>query len=59
MARLMMVRMLRLFFIALLLSGCELIGDLFQAGVVAGVLVVFAILGIVAWLLGKARGRRP
>ncbi len=34
-------------------AGCQLIGDIFQAGVVVGVLVVVVVLGLVGWLLSR------
>lgn len=48
-------------FVLLLLStmamtGCELIGDIFQAGVWVGALLVIAVIGIVVWLVSKSRG---
>jgi TRAP-type C4-dicarboxylate transport system permease large subunit len=52
-----MLRVLQLLLTALLLTGCEMVGDIFQAGILAGVLVVLAILGIIAWLVRRARGR--
>ena len=41
--------------LTLVLPGCEVIGDIFQAGVWVGVLVVVAIVGLIVWLIGKAR----
>jgi hypothetical protein len=41
----------------LFLSSCELIGDIFQAGVWSGVILVVAIIGLVLWLVFRA-GRR-
>lgn len=41
--------------LAFFLPGCEVIGDIFQAGVWVGVLVVVAIIGLIVWLIGKAR----
>jgi uncharacterized membrane protein YkvI len=48
-------------FLLLLLStvavtGCELIGDIFQAGVWVGALLVIAVIGIVVWLVSKSTG---
>jgi hypothetical protein len=45
-------------FVLLLLSavaliGCEMVGNIFQAGVWTGVLLVIVIIGIVVWLLMK------
>ena len=39
------------------LSSCELIGDIFEAGVWAGVLLVVVVIGLVIFLLGKIFGR--
>jgi hypothetical protein len=36
---------------AFLLSGCEAIGDIFQAGMYVGVFVVVAIIAVVIWIL--------
>ena len=41
--------------LTVVLPGCELIGDIFQAGVWVGVIVVVAIVGLIVWLIGKAR----
>jgi hypothetical protein len=38
------------------MTGCELIGDIFQAGVWVGALLVIAVIGIVVWLVSKSRG---
>lgn len=43
--------------IILSLSSCELIGDIFEAGVWAGVLLVVVVVGLVIFLLGKIFGR--
>ena len=50
----------RLFFVLLAgitLSGCELIGDIFQAGMAVGVFIVIAVLAIVVFLVSKVRRR--
>ena len=36
-------------FSALALSGCEIVGDIFKAGVWVGVLLVLAVIGIIVW----------
>ncbi|MCW3107158.1 MAG: hypothetical protein JWQ09_1664 [Segetibacter sp.] len=38
-----------------LLSSCQVIGDIFKAGVWVGVIVVVVIIALVLWLIGKAR----
>jgi hypothetical protein len=40
----------------LFLSGCEVVGDIFQAGVWVGVVMVVLILAGVAFLVAKLRG---
>lgn len=44
-----------LFFVSLL-SGCEVIGDIFKAGVWVGVILVVVVVGLVIWLLSKLFG---
>lgn len=38
-----------------MLSSCEVIGDIFKAGVWVGVLIVVGILALVVWLIGRGR----
>ena len=33
----------------ILMSGCEIIGNIFKAGVWVGVLSVFAVVGLIIW----------
>jgi TRAP-type C4-dicarboxylate transport system permease large subunit len=47
-----------LFFIIISLTGCELVGDIFKAGVWVGVLVVVAIVGLIIYLISKVSGRK-
>jgi hypothetical protein len=35
---------------------CELVGDIFQAGVWVGAILVIGIIGIIVWMVSKARG---
>ena len=39
----------------MMLAGCELVGDIFQAGVWTGVILVILVVGLVVWLFSKAR----
>ena len=53
-----MLNALRLLLVALLAvatAGCELAGDIFQAGLWVGVLLVVLAVGVVFWLVGKVR----
>jgi membrane-bound ClpP family serine protease len=42
----------------LLLTGCEVVGDIFKTGVGVGVIIVVLIIVIGAYLFSKMRGRR-
>ena len=51
-------RIIKLSFFAMLLSlvtGCEVIGDIFQAGMWVGIIIVVAIIALVLWLISKFR----
>ena len=37
------------------LSSCELIGDIFQAGMAVGIFVVIAIVALLIWLISRFR----
>jgi hypothetical protein len=37
------------------LAGCEMIGDIFQAGVWTGVLLVILVIGAIVWLLTRSK----
>lgn len=45
-----------LVFSAVALTGCELVGDIFEAGVWVGAILVIAIIGVIVWVVAKARG---
>ena len=38
------------------LSGCELLGDIFQAGVWVGVILVVGVIALIVWLVSRAKG---
>lgn len=46
---------LLLFFSAVALTGCEMIGDIFQAGVWTGVLLVILVIGAIVWLFMRSK----
>ena len=52
------LNLLILFFAFTILSGCELIGDIFAAGAYTGIIVVVIVIAVIIWLLTKLRGRR-
>jgi hypothetical protein len=37
------------------LTGCELIGDIFKAGVWVGVVLVILVIGLIFWIVSKSR----
>lgn len=46
--------------LALTMPACELIGDIFQAGLVIGIILIVLIVAIIMWIVRKVRGpRRP
>jgi hypothetical protein len=55
-----MRRMYAAIFIATLitLSSCELIGDIFKAGMWTGIIAVVAIVALIIFVLGKIMGGR-
>lgn len=36
-------------------AGCELIGDIFQAGFVIGIIIVLIIVAVVGWIISRFR----
>jgi hypothetical protein len=40
---------------SLLLSSCQAIAGIFKAGVWVGVIVVVILVGLILWLIGKAK----
>jgi hypothetical protein len=37
-------------------AGCEIVGDIFKAGIWVGVIMVVLAIGLVLWLVGKVLG---
>ena len=42
-------------FITVSLSSCQVIGDIFKAGVWVGILLVVIVVGVILWLVGRGR----
>ena len=40
-----------------MLTGCELIGDIFEAGLIVGIILVVLVVVLIMWILRKIRGR--
>ena len=41
---------------ALPVAGCELVGDIFQAGMWVGAIMIAVIVGVIAFIAAKIRG---
>jgi hypothetical protein len=52
-----MLRLILLLVASLSIASCELVGGIFKAGVVGGVILVVLVLGVLFWVFG--RFRRP
>ena len=39
----------------MILPGCEIIGDIFKAGVWVGVILVVLVIGLIVWILSRGR----
>jgi len=42
-------------FISITVDSCKIIGDIFKAGVWVGILLVVLVVGIIFWLINKAK----
>jgi hypothetical protein len=51
------VQLVALFALAMTMTGCEVIGDIFSAGVYTGIFVVVIVVMIIIWILAKLRNR--
>jgi hypothetical protein len=53
--RLSWLRLSVILLAATAVSGCEVIGDIFQAGMAVGIFIVLAVIALVVFLIGKVR----
>jgi hypothetical protein len=53
----MMRRISLLLALSFFTAGCELIGDIFEAGFVIGVVIVLVIVAVIGWIISRFRGR--
>lgn len=44
--------------LSFLLSGCDVITGIFEAGIWTGIILVVLIVALVLWLFNRGRGRR-
>lgn len=52
------IQLFTIFALLVSLSSCELIGDIFEAGVWFGVLMVVVVVGLVFFLISRLFGRK-
>jgi hypothetical protein len=52
-----MRRLLPVLLVCFFVAGCELIGDVFQAGLIGGIVLVILVVLVLGWIFGKFRGR--
>jgi hypothetical protein len=51
----MAARVLFILLMTTALAGCEVIGDIFQAGMWVGVILVLFVVALIVWVMGKVR----
>ena len=44
--------------VSISLTSCELVGDIFKAGVWVGILAVAAVIGLIIFLISKLSGKK-
>ena len=52
-----LLRLIFVFLAAFTLTGCEVIGDIFQAGMAVGIFLVIAAIALIAYLVSTVRRR--
>jgi hypothetical protein len=50
------LQLLVLVLVSMTVAGCELVGDIFQAGMWVGAIIIVGIVAIVAFIAAKIRG---
>jgi hypothetical protein len=50
-----MFRLLLVLLSSVTLGACELVGDVFQAGLVVGIIVVLLVVAIIGWVIRRLR----
>ena len=51
----LILRTLPLLFVLCIVTSCELIGDIFQAGVGVGIFLVILVIAVIVWAISKFR----
>jgi hypothetical protein len=55
MTRSLLARLLFLLTLAVTVSGCEIVGGIFKAGMWVGVIMVLLVVALIVWVMKKAR----
>jgi hypothetical protein len=55
MTRSLLARLLFLLTLAVTVSGCEIVGGIFKAGMWVGVIMVVLVVALIVWVMNKAR----
>ncbi|HRN99208.1 MAG TPA: hypothetical protein PLA69_07855 [Flavobacterium sp.] len=53
--RTLLLRTLPLLLVLVLVTGCELVGDIFKAGVGVGIFLVILVVAVIIWAIAKFR----
>ncbi len=53
--RTLLLRSLPLLLVLVLVTGCELVGDIFKAGVGVGIFLVILVVAVIIWAIAKFR----
>jgi hypothetical protein len=43
-------------FLVLFLSSCQIVGDIFKAGMIWGIILVVGFIGLIIWVIAKIGG---
>jgi len=56
MPRALLSRLFLIVLLAMTLTGCEVIGGIFKAGMWVGIVMAVLVVALIMWIFGKARG---
>lgn len=56
MPRALLSRLFLIVLLAMTLTGCEVVGGIFKAGMWVGIVMAVVIVALIMWIFGKARG---
>jgi hypothetical protein len=56
MPRALLSRLFLIVLLAMTLTGCEVVGGIFKAGMWVGIVMAVLVVALIMWIFGKARG---